>query len=160
MVQISVLQVILNLVIPCNAKYRLFKINAENWRNYHWRNIFSSIPDKGISLATNQQMLPSSMRGYAPVVRGLPTAMQPLPFVKMVKLSINLLLLLGILLLMIFPPAVLVGTSEITIEEEDGSKRVYTQTYSSLPIMLREGQFEYEFSAGQYDGGITTDSKK
>ncbi|HEJ9541638.1 TPA: fimbria/pilus outer membrane usher protein [Proteus mirabilis] len=123
-------------------------------------NIFSSIPIKGISLATNQQMLPSSMRGYAPVVRGFANSNATVTIRQNGQIIYKSFVAPGNFIINDISAGGIGGDLEITIEEEDGSKRVYTQAYSSLPIMLREGQFEYEFSAGQYDGGITTDSKK
>ncbi len=73
--------------------------------------IFFKYSDKGISLATNQQMLPSSMRGYAPVVRGFANSNATVTIRQNGQIIYkSFCCSLGILLLMIFPPAVLVGT--------------------------------------------------
>lgn len=123
-------------------------------------NIFSSIPMKGLYLGSNRQMLPSSMRGYAPVVRGFANSNATVTIRQNGQIIYKSFVAPGNFVIDDISAGGIGGDLEITIEEEDGSKRVYTQAYSSLPIMLREGQFEYEFSAGQYDGGITNGSKK
>jgi outer membrane usher protein len=43
------------------------------------------------------------------------------------------------------------GDLEVTIIEADGRRRVTVQAFSSLPIMVRQGQLKYSVSAGQYN---------
>lgn len=121
--------------------------------------VFDSLPFKGIKLASNEQMLPSSLRGFAPDIRGIAqsnaritirqngntvyqTYVAPGPF------NINDLYATGS-----------AGDLEVTITEEDGTTRTFTQAFSSLPVMLRPGGVKYEMTAGQYNGGITVGSK-
>ncbi|ENZ0175309.1 fimbria/pilus outer membrane usher protein, partial [Providencia rettgeri] len=58
------------------------------------------------------------------------------------------------------PASGLAGDMEVTVEEEDGKQTVFTQAYSSLPMMERQGSYNYEVSAGRYNGGITVDSER
>ncbi|HEM7578148.1 TPA: fimbrial biogenesis outer membrane usher protein, partial [Serratia marcescens] len=51
------------------------------------------------------------------------------------------------------------GNLEVTITEEDGTEKMFTVAFSSLPIMQRPGGYKYEVIAGRYDGGITTKNK-
>ncbi|MCS5931868.1 fimbria/pilus outer membrane usher protein [Klebsiella pneumoniae subsp. pneumoniae] len=37
--------------------------------------VFDSVPFRGFQMASDDDMLPSSVRNYAPVIRGLPAAM-------------------------------------------------------------------------------------
>ncbi len=121
--------------------------------------VFDSLPFKGIKLASNEQMLPSSLRGFAPDIRGVAqsnaritirqngntvyqTYVAPGPF------NINDLYATGS-----------AGDLEVTVTEEDGTTRTFTQAFSSLPVMLRPGGVKYEMTAGQYNGGITVGSK-
>ncbi|MDR2225321.1 MAG: fimbrial biogenesis outer membrane usher protein [Providencia sp.] len=121
--------------------------------------VFDSLPFKGVKLASNEQMLPNSLRGFAPDIRGIAqsnaritirqngntiyqTYVAPGPF------NINDLYATGS-----------GGDLEVTITEEDGSTRTFTQAFSSLPVMLRPGGVKYEVTAGQYNGGLTVGSK-
>ncbi|MEX6118876.1 fimbria/pilus outer membrane usher protein [Providencia hangzhouensis] len=121
--------------------------------------VLDSIPFKGIKLASNEQMLPNSARGFAPNIRGIAqsnaritirqngqiiyqTYVAPGPF------NINDLYATGS-----------AGDLDISITEEDGSVRTFTQAFSTLPVMLRPGGIKYEITAGQYNGGITNGSK-
>lgn len=42
------------------------------------------------------------------------------------------------------------GDLQITVIEADGTRRVTMQAFSSLPIMVREGQVKYSVSAGTF----------
>lgn len=123
-------------------------------------NLFDSIPMKGISLATNVLMRPSSMRGFAPVVSGVANSNATVTIRQNGNIIYQTFVAPGNFKIEDIPASGNSGDLEITIEEEDGSKRVTTQPYSSLPLMTREGQFEYEFAAGKYDGSIRENSKK
>ncbi|NIA80986.1 fimbria/pilus outer membrane usher protein, partial [Providencia rettgeri] len=47
------------------------------------------------------------------------------------------------------PASGLAGDMEVTVEEENGKQTVFTQAYSSLPMMERQGAYNYEISAGR-----------
>lgn len=112
--------------------------------------VFDSVPFRGIKLASNINMVPYSERGFAPVIRGVAktnaqitirqnnyivyqTYVPPGPF-ELRDLS-----------------AVHTGSDmEVTILEADGNKSVFTESSSSLPIMEREGKFNYSTVFGRY----------
>lgn len=112
--------------------------------------VFDSIPFRGIKLATNINMVPYSERGFAPVIRG----------VAKTNAQITIRQSNYIVYQTYVPPgpfelrdlsAVNTGSDmEVTILEADGSKSVFTESSSSLPIMEREGKFNYSAVVGRY----------
>ena len=112
--------------------------------------LFDSVQMTGMKLESDTSMLPSSMQGYAPVVRGIAnsdakviikqngytlyqTNVSPGPF-EIKDLS-----------------QVTAGADlEVTVQEADGSEHNFIQTSSSIPVMLREGALKYSIAGGQY----------
>ena len=105
--------------------------------------VFNSLGYRGVSLATNDQMLPDSQLQYAPVVRGiartnarvvisqngntiLETTVSPGPF------QISDLYATGY-----------GGDLKVTVYEADGSQNSFTIPYAALVQMLRPGQWRY-----------------
>lgn len=123
-------------------------------------NIFDAIPMRGIYLASDEQMLPSSMRGFAPRVSGIANSNATVTVRQNGYIVLQTFVPPGHFKIEDIPASGLAGDLEVTIEEDDGSQRVYTQAYSSLPVMVREGALKYEISLGQYDSNQTYQSRK
>lgn len=112
--------------------------------------LFESVPFRGIQLASDDEMLPESLRGYAPVVRG--TARTNAQVIVRQNGYI------------IYQDYVAPGTFEIndlyatggsgdlfvTIKEADGSEQYLVVPYAALPMLVREGYLKYSFTSGQY----------
>lgn len=110
---------------------------------------FSGIGFRGISLKSDDRMLPDSQRGYAPVVRGI------------AKTNANVTILQGnnIIYQATVPPGQFeindlyatnyAGDLNVTVSEADGSVTSFTVPYSAVPDSLRPGISRYEITAGQ-----------
>lgn len=115
--------------------------------------IFNSINFRGIQLASDDNMLPDSQKGFAPVINGIAkgtaqvivkqngyeiynNTVPPGPF------TINDLYATGS-----------GGDLQVTVREADGSAQVFTVPYSSLPVLQREGYTRYAVTAGEYRSG-------
>jgi outer membrane usher protein len=122
--------------------------------------VFDSIPFRGVKLNSSEDMLPNSLRGFAPVISGIAlsnarvtvsqngnvvyqTYVAPGPF------RINDLFQTG-----------QGGDLIVTINEADGTVRTQNVAFSSLPVMRRPGSLKYEVTVGRYNGGITVDSQE
>lgn len=114
--------------------------------------VFDSAQYRGVQLATDDQMLPDSQQGFAPVVRGIAKTNAQVTikqngytiyqgYVSPGAFEINDLYASGDS-----------GDLDITIKEEDGSEQHYVQPYSAVPILQREGHLKYSLTAGQYRG--------
>ncbi|MFV7532253.1 fimbria/pilus outer membrane usher protein [Enterobacter mori] len=111
--------------------------------------IFDSTQVRGIRLYMDDDMLPSSQNGFAPVVRGIAKS--------------NATVIIRQNNYVIYQSAVPQGAFEITdlntvsgggdlnvtIKEEDGSEKHFTQPYASLAILKREGQTDLDISIGK-----------
>jgi outer membrane usher protein len=111
--------------------------------------IFDSVPFRGVQLATDDRMLPESMRGYAPVVHGVAetnarvtirqngqvlqeTNVAPGPF------EINDLYSTGY-----------GGDLVVTVTEADGRSKEFTVPFASVAQLLRPGVTRFSATAGQ-----------
>lgn len=120
---------------------------------YSSGDVFDSIQFRGAQIASDDSMLPNSMQGFAPVVRGIAKSN------AQVTISQN-----GYT---IYQSYVAPGAFEITdlyassgsgdltvvVKEEDGSEQRFVQPYASVPILQREGRLKYSVTAGQYRSG-------
>ncbi|EJQ9048813.1 fimbrial biogenesis outer membrane usher protein [Salmonella enterica] len=111
--------------------------------------VFDSAQIREVRLYTDDDMLPSSQNGFAPVVRGVAKS--------------NATVIIRQNRYVIYQSAVPQGAFEITdlnttsgggdldvtIKEEDGSEQHFTQPYASLAILKREGQTDFDISVGE-----------
>ncbi|WP_057104584.1 fimbria/pilus outer membrane usher protein [Citrobacter freundii] len=111
--------------------------------------VFDSTQIRGARLYTDDDMLPSSQNGFAPIVRGIAKS--------------NATVIIRQNNYVIYQSAVPQGAFEITdlnttsgggdldvtIKEEDGSEQHFTQPYASLAILKREGQTDVDISVGE-----------
>nr|WP_231402989.1 fimbria/pilus outer membrane usher protein [Caenimonas aquaedulcis] len=121
--------------------------------------LFDSFGFRGVQLASDDQMLPDSLRGYAPVVRGEARTN------ARVSIRQN-----GVVLYeTVVPPgpfaigdmyAVGAGSDlQVTITEADGTQRVTAVPYASMPQLLRENAHRYAITLGTpRQGGGATDA--
>lgn len=112
--------------------------------------IFDSVPFTGVQLATDIEMLPESQRGYAPVIRGIAKTNARV-IVKQNGYQVYQAF--------VAPGAFEItdmyatggnGDLYVTVEESDGTKQQFIVPFATLPLMLREGQTEYEITTGKY----------
>lgn len=123
-------------------------------------NIFDSIPMKGASLKSNPKLDPNSMQGFAPLVEGFANSNATVTVRQNGSVVYQTFVAPGRFVIRDIPASGLAGDMEVTIEEENGKQTVFTQAYSSLPIMERQGAYNYEIAVGRYNGGISVDSAK
>jgi len=112
--------------------------------------VFDSFSFQGAALTSQDEMLPFSMRGYAPVIHG----------VAMTNATVEVRQNGNLLYQTFVPPGDFVindlyatGTSgdlEITLREEDGSVRKSIQSFATPPVSLRQGRIKYSLSAGEH----------
>jgi len=111
--------------------------------------VFDSIPFRGVQLSSDESMEPDSLRGYAPVIRGIAQTHAK------VELRQN-----GFLIYSTYvPPGPfkiddLYDTAantdiEVTIVEADGQHRTFTQPFATVPALVRENAWRYSATAGK-----------
>lgn len=121
--------------------------------------VFDSSQYRGAQLASDDQMLPDSQQGFAPVVRGIAKSNAQVTikqngytiyqgYVSPGPFEINDLYSSGDS-----------GDLDITVKEEDGSEQHFIQPYAAVPILQREGRLKYSITAGQYRSGYGNGDK-
>jgi len=113
-------------------------------------NIFDSVPFTGMQLATDVDMLPDSLRGYAPIVRGIAKTNARVVIKQNGYQIYQAFVAPGAFEITDIYATGGNGDLYVTVEESDGTKQNYIVPYASLPLMLREGQLEYEVTSGKY----------
>lgn len=112
--------------------------------------LFESIPYRGIEIASDLDMLPEQSRGFAPVIRGIATG-RSLVTIRQRGYVINEQWVpSGPFALTNLYSTAGNGDLEVTVEGPDGQRQQFTQSFSSVPYMLRENQQSYSIAAGQY----------
>ena len=122
--------------------------------------VFDSFSFRGIKLSSNEQMLPSQMRGYAPAISGVANSNARISVRQNGNIIYETYVAPGAFYINDIQQAGLSGDYDVTVTEADGTERQFIVPYSSLPVMLRPGGWKYEVAAGRYEGNITTSSRR
>lgn len=112
--------------------------------------IFNSIPMRGIRLTTNEMMLPIADRNYAPVIEGLANTNAQILIRQNGHVVYTTNVAAGPFKLDKLPSFGSDGDLEVVIREADGTERLMIVPYSSIPVMLKAGQYRYDVNIGQY----------
>ncbi len=112
--------------------------------------LFDSVQFRGIELASEEEMLPDSMRGFAPAIRGMAYSNARVTVAQHGDVIYETWVTPGEFLLSDLYPTSQSGDLEVTIKESDGAERKFIQPYSASARMLRAGRVRYSLSAGQY----------
>lgn len=112
--------------------------------------VFDSMPFRGVQLASDDDMLPDSLKGYAPVVRGIARTNAQVVIRQNGYQIYQSYVAPGAFEISDMYPTGGAGDLEVTIKEADGSEQHFTLPYASVPVLQREGRLKYALSAGQY----------
>ncbi|WP_410013507.1 fimbria/pilus outer membrane usher protein [Sodalis sp. C49] len=112
--------------------------------------IFDSVPFRGAQLASDDNMLPDSLRGFAPVVRGIAQSNAQVTIRQNNSIIYQTYVAPGPFVITDLFPTAASGNLDVTIREASGAERRFTQPFSAVPIMQREGRLKYAASAGRY----------
>ena len=121
--------------------------------------LFDTISYRGVGIASDLDMLPDDSRNFAPVVRGVANGRSLVTLRQRGYVISEQWVPSGPFALKDLYSTSGNGDIEVTIEGPNGERQVYTQSFSSVPYMLREGQQSYAVTAGQYrpaDGSVNS----
>ena len=113
--------------------------------------LFDSVRYRGVKLGSDDGMRADSERGYAPIIRGVAQTSATVEIRQNNYILYTANVPPGPFEISDIYPSGSNGDLEVTVIEADGRRRVTVQAFSSLPIMVREGQLKYSLSAGQYN---------
>ncbi|HEX4501798.1 MAG TPA: fimbria/pilus outer membrane usher protein [Scandinavium sp.] len=120
---------------------------------------FDSIQLKGLQLATDMDMYPSSMNGFAPTVRGIAKSNAKITVRDHGNIIYQTNVAPGAFVLNNLSPVSTGGTLDVTITEADGSETHFTQSYATVQTLLREKQIKYNLALGTFSPDDTTDNE-
>ena len=112
--------------------------------------LFNSVQYQGIQLASDDNMYPDSLRGFAPVVRGIARSNAQVTVRQNGYIIYQTYVPAGAFEITDLYPTSSSGDMEVTITEADGSVRSSIQPFSAVPVMVREGRFKYSLVVGEY----------
>ncbi|OPA93043.1 fimbrial protein [Pseudomonas fluorescens] len=118
--------------------------------------VFDTIAFRGAQVASDMGMLPDSMQGYAPIIRGIAETQAKVEVRQNGYSLYTTYVAPGAFEIDDLNAASGSGDLEVIITEADGRERRFTQPYATLGNMLREKTWRYSFTAGEYnaaDGG-------
>lgn len=112
--------------------------------------VFDSFQFRGIKLESNDNMLPYSMRGFAPIIRGVARTNAQVTIRQNNYVIYQSYVSPGPFELHDVSPITSGGDMEVTVKESDGSEQTYIQASASVPIMRRQGSMSYSLVGGKY----------
>lgn len=112
--------------------------------------IFDSLQYRGVQLATDDNMYPDSLKGFAPVVRGIARSSAQVTVRQNGYIIYQTYVPAGPFAITDLYPTAASGELYVTITEADGTERNLVQAFSAVPVMLREGRLRYSVTGGQY----------
>ena len=112
--------------------------------------VFDSVQFHGAQLMSEEEMLPDSQRGFAPVIRGIAHSNAKVTVSQHGYVIYETFVAPGAFAINDLYPTSQSGDLEVTVKESDGSERKFTQPFSAVPFMLRQGRVKYSVSAGRF----------
>jgi len=131
-------------IIPLRSQLVLGDSNAPS-------EVFDSVPFRGVQLASDDEMLPDSLRGYAPIIRGIARSNSAQVIVRQNGYVIyQTTVAAGAFEITDMYPTGGNGDLHVTVEESDGSVQNMIVPFASLPVLQREGRLRFSLTGGQY----------
>ncbi|CAI1525189.1 fimbria/pilus outer membrane usher protein [Serratia proteamaculans] len=112
--------------------------------------VFDSNQFTGVQLASDDSMLPDSLKGFAPSVRGIAQSNAQVTIRQNGYVIYQTYVAPGAFEISDLYPTSASGDLHVTITEANGSEHTFVQPFSAVPIMLRQGQLKYSLAGGRY----------
>lgn len=115
--------------------------------------VFDSITFRGVQLASDENMIPDSLKGYAPVIHGIARTNAEVTVNQNGHSIYKTTVAPGAFVINDLYPTGSGGDMDVTIKESDGSEQHMVVPYASLPVLHREGSINYSLTGGQTRNG-------
>jgi len=117
--------------------------------------VFDSFSLRGVQLGTDDRMLPQSLRGYAPMVRGVADSNAKVSVTQNGVQIYQTTVAPGPFVIRDLYPAGYGGDLVVTVTEADGRTHSFTLPYASVAQSLRPGITRFDVAAGRVrDNGL------
>ena len=111
--------------------------------------VFDSFGFRGVSLATDDQMLPDSQLEYAPVVHGIAQTNARVVITQNGNTILETTVSPGAFEINDLYSTGYGGDLHVTVYEADGTQNTFTVPYASVVQLLRPGVWRYSLTAGE-----------
>lgn len=115
--------------------------------------VFDSIGFRGVQLASDDSMLPDSLKGFAPTIRGIAKSNAQVTIKQNGYTIYQTYVPPGAFAINDLYPTSSSGDLTVNVQEADGSVNTFTVPYSTVPILQREGRLKYSLTAGKFRSG-------
>lgn len=122
-------------------------------QTYTSSGVFDSISFTGLQLNSDKEMLPDSMNGFAPVIKGIARTTADVTVYQNGYSIYKTTVSPGAFEINDLYPTGSAGDLYVTVKESDGSEQSFVVPFASLAILQREGQVDYSFSSGKTRSG-------
>lgn len=112
--------------------------------------VFDSLGFRGVQLATDDSMAPDSLRGFAPIIRGVAKSNAQVTIKQNNYTIYQTYVPQGAFEIKDLFPTSSSGDLTVTIKETDGSENTFTVPYAAVPILQREGRVKYALTAARF----------
>ncbi len=126
--------------------------------SYSPSDVFDSNQFRGVQMASDDDMLPDSEKGFAPIIRGIAKTNAQVTIRQNGYIIYQSYVAPGAFEISDLYPSASSGDMTVTIKEQDGSEQSFVQPYASVPVLQREGRTKYSLTAGQYRNGYGSDT--
>lgn len=120
--------------------------------------VFDSVPFLGVMLGSDKNMVPSSMRSFSPVVRGIARTQARVEVRQSGYMVYSATVAPGPFVLDSLSLSGSGGDLQVTVHEADGNDQVFVVPYQTPAVALHEGYLDYSLMAGKYrpsDASVT-----
>jgi len=112
--------------------------------------VFDSVQFTGMQVASDDNMLPNSQRGFAPTIRGIANTNAEVTVRQNGFIIYQSYVAPGAFEINDLYPSSYSGDLDVTVKEADGTERHFNQPFSAVPIMQRPGRLKYSATLGRY----------
>ncbi len=121
--------------------------------NYFYSDVFESWQYSGISLESDDRMLPPKLVGYAPEIVGIANTNATVTVRSKDRVLLETSVPAGPFRIQTLDSGVR-GVLDVTVREENGEEKKFSINTASLPYLTRPGRFTYKLVAGKtrYNG--------
>ena len=119
--------------------------------------LFDSVRFKGLSVFTDESMMPPNLRGYAPQITGIAASNATVTLSQNGRILSQVKVPAGPFVIKDLSQSVM-GTVDVTVTEDNGKETKFQFTTTNIPFLTRKGQIRYKFNVGQlspqYSGSV------
>lgn len=112
--------------------------------------VYDGFSFRGAQLSSDDDMLPDSLRNFAPTVHGIASSNATVTIRQNNSVIYQKQVPPGAFEINDLYPNSTNGDLEVTVKESDGHEHTFVQPFSSVAIMQREGHLKYAVTGGEY----------